>query len=528
MEPALRHRARRAPVRKRLRAATAAEAGGRRRRDLHRPVARRRGITIYGDGEQTRDFVYVGDVVAAVLAAIGQPGGIFNIGTGAETSVNRALRRAAGGSPAPTRGRSTRRRGRATRFAASSTSRWPNTSSAGGRGRRSRRASASRGARAGRDARRNSRRVLARRDGHAHLGTRTGPAPDRRRLRAGERFPLPHLRAVGRALVPPDRGARVRGRAAGSRVLPGLSSRCARACLADRLARSSPACSSPWLPARRPPGRSRKSRDPFSARAARTTSSSTSPSTPSASCSRRCTPTASSSPSPPALSSPRRAGGRHGGRARRSRDGNAPARPRAPARARRAALARPRRPLARSAGAAGAAAGRRRSLRALSRLDARRSVGVHQRPGRLGSRGVVARPARWAARLPAGGRTGRPRSAGPPGRRARAMWSASLSGTSPTSPCSSVRCGSPGSRGAGSGRRSALYSVATLAIVLSVPAEGFPLVSLPRFLLGDFPLFLALASLTLDHPRARDPTLCAFAALGAVAAAAFARGIWVA
>jgi hypothetical protein len=73
-----------------------------------------------------------------------------------------------------------------------------------------------------------------------------------------------------------------------------------------------------------------------------------------------------------------------------------------------------------------------------------------------------------------------------------------------------------------------VYSVATLAILLSVPAEGFPLVSLPRFLLGDFPLFLALASVTLDHPRARGPTLCAFAAVGALAAAAFARGIWVA
>jgi hypothetical protein len=73
-----------------------------------------------------------------------------------------------------------------------------------------------------------------------------------------------------------------------------------------------------------------------------------------------------------------------------------------------------------------------------------------------------------------------------------------------------------------------VYSVATLAIVLSVPAEGFPLVGLPRFLLADFPLFLALASLTLDRPRARGPTLCAFAAVGAVAAAAFARGIWVA
>jgi hypothetical protein len=73
-----------------------------------------------------------------------------------------------------------------------------------------------------------------------------------------------------------------------------------------------------------------------------------------------------------------------------------------------------------------------------------------------------------------------------------------------------------------------VYSAATLAILLSVPAEGFPLVSLPRFLLGDFPLFLALASVTLDHPRARAATLCAFAAVGALAAAAFARGIWVA
>ena len=72
------------------------------------------------------------------------------------------------------------------------------------------------------------------------------------------------------------------------------------------------------------------------------------------------------------------------------------------------------------------------------------------------------------------------------------------------------------------------YSAATLAIALSAPAEGFALVSLPRFLLVDFPLFLALASLTLDRPRARDGVLAAFAALGAVAAAAFARGIWIA
>ena len=42
---------------------------------------------IYGDGRQTRDYVYVGDVVAALLAAVGREGGVFNVGTGSETSV---------------------------------------------------------------------------------------------------------------------------------------------------------------------------------------------------------------------------------------------------------------------------------------------------------------------------------------------------------------------------------------------------------------------------------------------------------
>jgi UDP-glucose 4-epimerase len=45
-------------------------------------------VTIFGDGEQTRDFVYVGDVVGAMLAAVGHPGGAFNVGTGMPTSVN--------------------------------------------------------------------------------------------------------------------------------------------------------------------------------------------------------------------------------------------------------------------------------------------------------------------------------------------------------------------------------------------------------------------------------------------------------
>jgi UDP-glucose 4-epimerase len=42
---------------------------------------------IYGDGTQTRDYVFVGDVVDAVLRAAGHEGGVFNVGTGVETSV---------------------------------------------------------------------------------------------------------------------------------------------------------------------------------------------------------------------------------------------------------------------------------------------------------------------------------------------------------------------------------------------------------------------------------------------------------
>jgi UDP-glucose 4-epimerase len=50
-------------------------------------LARGDEAVIFGDGLQTRDFVYVGDVVSACLAARGRNGGVFNIGTGRETSV---------------------------------------------------------------------------------------------------------------------------------------------------------------------------------------------------------------------------------------------------------------------------------------------------------------------------------------------------------------------------------------------------------------------------------------------------------
>ena len=41
---------------------------------------------IFGDGLQTRDYVYAGDVAQATLAAVGRDG-VFNVGTGNETSV---------------------------------------------------------------------------------------------------------------------------------------------------------------------------------------------------------------------------------------------------------------------------------------------------------------------------------------------------------------------------------------------------------------------------------------------------------
>ena len=44
--------------------------------------------TVFGDGEQTRDYIFVGDVVAAALAAAAaDAGGAINIGTGRESSV---------------------------------------------------------------------------------------------------------------------------------------------------------------------------------------------------------------------------------------------------------------------------------------------------------------------------------------------------------------------------------------------------------------------------------------------------------
>jgi UDP-glucose 4-epimerase len=50
-------------------------------------------ITLFGDGEQTRDFTFVADIVAATAAAgdRGTPGAVYNIGGGSRVTINHVL-----------------------------------------------------------------------------------------------------------------------------------------------------------------------------------------------------------------------------------------------------------------------------------------------------------------------------------------------------------------------------------------------------------------------------------------------------
>jgi UDP-glucose 4-epimerase len=58
-----------------------------------RATLRGEPISVYGDGEQTRDFTFVGDAVVANLAAAerGIPGHVYNIGGGSRVTVNHVL-----------------------------------------------------------------------------------------------------------------------------------------------------------------------------------------------------------------------------------------------------------------------------------------------------------------------------------------------------------------------------------------------------------------------------------------------------
>lgn len=58
-----------------------------------RAALREEPITVYGDGEQTRDFTFVDDIVTATTAAAtrGIPGRVYNIGGGSRVSINEVL-----------------------------------------------------------------------------------------------------------------------------------------------------------------------------------------------------------------------------------------------------------------------------------------------------------------------------------------------------------------------------------------------------------------------------------------------------
>lgn len=57
-----------------------------------RLLAQGKGVTVFGDGEQTRDFVYAGDIAEALLRSVQLPGyNIINVSTRQETSLNQLL-----------------------------------------------------------------------------------------------------------------------------------------------------------------------------------------------------------------------------------------------------------------------------------------------------------------------------------------------------------------------------------------------------------------------------------------------------
>jgi hypothetical protein len=73
-----------------------------------------------------------------------------------------------------------------------------------------------------------------------------------------------------------------------------------------------------------------------------------------------------------------------------------------------------------------------------------------------------------------------------------------------------------------------LYAATTLLVILSVPSQGFPLVSMPRFVLTDFPVLIAMASTVQGRPRLRTGVLVGLGAASAAAGIAFSRDVWIA
>jgi hypothetical protein len=74
----------------------------------------------------------------------------------------------------------------------------------------------------------------------------------------------------------------------------------------------------------------------------------------------------------------------------------------------------------------------------------------------------------------------------------------------------------------------AVYAVAALALPLSEPVRGQPLMSLPRFLVVLFPLTIAAGGWLSEHPRAQRPLLVLSALLMVAFVAQFSTWHWVA
>ena len=103
LEPPLRHGPRCAPARQHLRTPQDPHGEAGVVSIFLQRLREGAPATIYGDGSQTRDYVYAGDVARAMLAARTAAGGVFNVGTALETSVNElwdACCRAAGATTA--------------------------------------------------------------------------------------------------------------------------------------------------------------------------------------------------------------------------------------------------------------------------------------------------------------------------------------------------------------------------------------------------------------------------------------------
>ena len=55
-------------------------------------IAKQEAVSIFGDGNQTRDFVYAGDIARAIVLGVGYEGsGTFNVSTNQEVSLNQLI-----------------------------------------------------------------------------------------------------------------------------------------------------------------------------------------------------------------------------------------------------------------------------------------------------------------------------------------------------------------------------------------------------------------------------------------------------